>query len=176
MSRLRSDDKLRGDIFELVHARDQRATVGSRSDHVTAILAAVDRHLTQAGPVTRYQCPPNCLQGLPIHSEGCPNRPSTQPQAGHRGTPGDGKRCVISDECINEKDCYATGRCLRVVPLPPGSAVAGAHRWTGTLDEAVALVLFRAGGWMTGDRASIALAFLIDTAAAPAAPPDSADQ
>lgn len=139
MSKLRDDQALRGEVrVRLDSYLDNPGEHGAECV-IEGLCDLFEAHLTQAGPVTRYQCPPNCLQGLPIHSEGCPNRPSTPPQAGNRGTP-------------------------------------GFEAWDASLDEAVALVLFRAAGWMTNDRATSALAFLVDTArkgSAPA-PPGSA--
>lgn len=139
MSKLRDDQALRGEVrVRLDSYLDNPGEHGAECV-IEGLCDLFEAHLTQAGPVTRYQCPPNCLQGLPIHSEGCPNRPAAPPQAGNRGTP-------------------------------------GFEAWDASLDEAVALVLFRAAGWMTNDRATSALAFLVDTArkgSAPA-PPGSA--
>lgn len=68
MTRLRDNQALLGELTELVHARDYRATISSRSEHVAAILDAVDRHLVQGGPASgvaavkpgRFPCKPWC--------------------------------------------------------------------------------------------------------------------
>lgn len=48
------------------------------------------------------------------------------PPGNPSGAPADGRECVISNECINEKDCYAIGRCMRV--NPPGRSPTGGTR------------------------------------------------
>lgn len=74
MSKLRDNQALRGEVLSHVtlaakHFSTELAQMRAATD---AILDAVDRYLA---PATLYQCPPGCLRGLPVHSEGCPNRP-----------------------------------------------------------------------------------------------------
>jgi hypothetical protein len=93
-------------------------------------LDAVDRHLaSHAAPPavpgeppipwlpqliaeptrTLFQCPSWCLRGLPIHSEGCPNRPPADPTGAEPGT---GKPPACGG-CENPVDCTRANRCLR---------------------------------------------------------------
>lgn len=75
MSKLRDNEALCEEVAAIVinTYRDLAASALATG----LILDAVDRHLA---PKTLYQCPPGCLRGLPVHSEGCPNRaPAAHP-------------------------------------------------------------------------------------------------
>ncbi len=104
------DDELRADIFGLVvglrrgkHANESASDV---TDRVLAAFAEWNRRTAPPavppnhpeipdssraavpGEPTRtlFQCPSWCLRGLPIHSEGCPNRPPADPTGAEPGT------------------------------------------------------------------------------------------
>ena len=92
--KLRDDSELFALLYDIIATHDDEnrkddregywtmRVVDRRKDAVSRILDAIDRRTPAAPPEpprTRYECPLGCLRGLPIHSDGCPNKPAATP-------------------------------------------------------------------------------------------------